>query len=127
MLSFRNFDRNCISRLFFFIFPAKKKLNNENQLESNRNEKKNIFTSKISNPAISNTPMKYDRRSLVSKALFTRWTIHQNIRSKMALDRPQTVYNTWLTFCPLLTNSVPTLTLGLIKDLWNSPTGIPNK
>ena len=74
-------------------------------------------TSKISNPAISNTPMKYDLLSLVSNALFTRVTIHQNIRSNNALDKAATEYKTWFTFCPLLTNSAPTFTLGLHKDL----------
>ena len=84
-------------------------------------------TSKISNPAISSTPMKYDLLSLVSNALFTRATIHQNIRSNKALDKAATEYKTWLTFCPLFTNSLPTFTLGLHKDLWNSPTGSPSK
>ena len=87
----------------------------------------NVRTSNISNPAISKTPIKYDLLSFVSKALFTRATIHQNIRSNKAFDKAATAYKTWFTFCPLLTYSVPTFTFGLVNDLENSPTWIPSK
>lgn len=53
-----------------------------------------ILTSKISNPAISRTPMKNCLGSLVSRVLLIRTTNHLNIRSYTALDKAPTAYKT---------------------------------
>ena len=69
-------------------------------------------TSKISNPAISRTPMKNCLLFLVSRVLLIRATNHLNRRSYTDLARALTALVTWFLFCPLVTYSLPTLTLG---------------
>ena len=64
---------------------------------------------------------------LVSRVLLTRTTSQANILLYRDLARADTEYTTWFWVWPLVTNSVPTLTLGLSRPLSRSPALMPSR
>lgn len=84
------------------------------------------LTSKISKPAISSTPMKCCLFCLVSRVSLHFLTKNLNNLSNMALDMAPTEYDTWLTFLPWVTNSLPTLILGLTRAVYKAWASTPN-
>ena len=82
--------------------------------------------SKVSKPAISKTPMKWERfNSLTSSVSLAMTTSQVKARAKAALESAWTEFLHWSKFWPLLTNSVPTLILGLVKPLISSCSSKP--
>ena len=79
----------------------------------------NHHTSNISNPAISNTPMKKAFFDRVVKVWLHLFTNHLKSLSYVALHRAPIEKKTWSLVRPCVTNSLPTLILGLSK-LWYS-------
>ena len=79
----------------------------------------NHHTSNISNPAMSNTPMKKAFFDRVVKVWLHLFTNHLKSLSYVALHRAPIEKKTWSLVRPCVTNSLPTLILGLSK-LWYS-------
>ena len=78
-----------------------------------------LFTSKVSNPAISRTPMKWALlRSLTSNVTFTTSTNQAKARENTALLKAPTEFVTWSLFWPLLTNSLPTFVFFRLIYIW---------